>query len=171
MRWMALAVGTSVLPACFSSVEGLEIPCTGDATCPTAFWCTNEAVCASTEDSGPPILAIAGASVDSGPVAAVVRVPSGDLSAVALAIRNIGGSPVVSGSVGATAEACLGFQVEAELPEPIEADGGISVIAAVSPTAECVGRRTVLIDLHADVPESFTEERSFTGQFDVMVDP
>jgi hypothetical protein len=169
-RWAAACV---VLCGCFQEIPD-DIPCAGDESCPTGYWCNAVGTCSDLGKVKPPELMLVGASnSQNGPFGNSVVIPRGG-GQVALQITNRGGSEAAYPDIALTAPAC--FDVDGTISSNLVGiiDTGQTVVAhqtVARPTAPCPDA-TVNVEMKLSGGVSGRKfDRIWTGSFTAVLGP
>ena len=157
---------------CLQGSPSGDIPCDGDESCPTGFWCGEVGSCSELTSSSPPVLELVGvAQSDDGPFQSEISVPAGTVSGFELKLQNTGGSEAVYPSITLQGPDCLGVD-SAYFNAIIQPGEAGTADVEIDPDASCTGPASVEVTMALDTPgatQHFT--RSFTGSFTVNLTP
>jgi hypothetical protein len=163
-RPVVLALAWLFLAGCFQEVAS-DIPCDGDQSCPTGYWCTWESVCQDLAKETPPELVLQGAATSAqGPFGSSVVIPRKG-GVIALQIANHGGSDVPSAEVSLSGPAC--FDLDETLgPDEVgtihEGETVVTHPTTVTPSAPCPNH-TIQVEIR--LSQGPTTQRIWTGSF------
>lgn len=155
-----------LMAGCFSAPSELDIPCDGDESCPTGFWCTDALGCASLQTSSPPELALVGVG---DPPAASIEVPVGTFSFFDVVIRNAGGAEASGGQVVGTGPECLGLGLIVDIPYGFAPGAQLWEKGSVNPDQDCDSPARVTVDMSPWVHPDFAHDRTTVATFDVII--
>ena len=166
-------LAAALLSGCFQEIP-TDIPCSGDLTCPTGFWCGSTGTCQDESVTRPPELALAGVSDNTnGPFETVVTIPRNG-GTVALRITNSGGAQAAYPDILLAGPAC--FDVDGDIASNLVGiiDPGQTVVArqtVVKPTAPCPSATVTVTLKLSEGPSSRRFERVWTGTFTAVLGP
>jgi hypothetical protein len=151
-----------------------NIPCDGDLSCPSEFWCNSIGTCSPLGETTPAVLALEGvANSTTGPFGQTVTIPRGG-GTVALKLVNQGGAEAAYPDITVVAPAC--FDVEGTLPSNLVGivGAGESVVArqtVARPTAPCPDAVVNVEMKLSQGPSSRRFERTWAGSFTAVLGP
>lgn len=167
------ALGLVVLLGCYQDLP-TDIPCDGDLSCPTDYWCTSAGTCSELSKSSPPELVLEGASASaSGPFGASVTIPRSG-GQVALQVHNRGGAEAAYPDITLAGPAC--FDLDGTIGSNLvgiigPGERAVARQTAVRPTAPCPDA-VVSVELKlSQGPSSRRFERVWTGSFTAVLGP